>query len=268
MLPIYKAISFQKIIDKGGRTKPWLVLVDTGHDVKPYVVKMFEPGLIHERDSVTNEVLGNVLAKEFDLPVPKAALIEMDENFRMTIQGHGPAEVFDLKDKRIKFGTELLDGFIQMNTTAFTAAQAKRMIHIDELFAFDNLIRNRDRKFDVKQNLLVNKNKAFLIDHELGFEIDDDTLNEFKIGDWNNSFFKYHLFYRYLKNSRKKSKNEYFETFGEHLKRLNINILNTYFSQLIKYGYSRARHKMIKDYLKEMKTNSGNFVLLLRSFIQ
>ena len=47
---------------------------------------MFTPHLAESRDSVTNEVLSNVLAKEFILPVSDANLIEMDENFRMIVK--------------------------------------------------------------------------------------------------------------------------------------------------------------------------------------
>lgn len=46
MLPVYKAISFQRVLEKGGRTKPWLVLVQTEEKVAPYVVKLFETALI------------------------------------------------------------------------------------------------------------------------------------------------------------------------------------------------------------------------------
>ncbi|HEX8677926.1 MAG TPA: hypothetical protein VF700_11930, partial [Segetibacter sp.] len=60
MLPIYKAISFQAILEKGGRTKPWLVLVNTQQSYEPYVVKLFDTDFIEKRDPVANEVLGNI----------------------------------------------------------------------------------------------------------------------------------------------------------------------------------------------------------------
>ena len=64
MLPVYRANSYLGIIDKGARTQPWLVLIDTGNNIiKPYVVKMFEPTDINNRDCVAKEIFGNVLAK-------------------------------------------------------------------------------------------------------------------------------------------------------------------------------------------------------------
>ena len=144
MLPVYKAISFNQIIDKGGRTKPWSVLVDTGNGLKPYVVKMFPTEMVEANNSVCKEVLGNVLAREFHLPVPKAALIEMDNAFQWTISDPEAQAKFEFVDERVKFGSELIVGNYLFNP-AFSKRQASNMIQLDNLFAFDNLIRNRDR---------------------------------------------------------------------------------------------------------------------------
>ncbi|HEV9035728.1 MAG TPA: hypothetical protein VGQ51_03885, partial [Puia sp.] len=137
MLPIYKAKIFNGIIEKGGRTKPWSVLVDTGSGAKQFVVKMFPAQLVHARDSVTNEVLGYALAKEFDLPVPDAALIDMDMDFQMTINDGLAQMAFDQADDRLKFGTEVIEGNYLFNSS-FTRAQASRMIDVDTLYGFDN----------------------------------------------------------------------------------------------------------------------------------
>lgn len=42
MLPVYQAISYIETITKGGRTTPWVVMVDTGKGVKQFVVKFFQ----------------------------------------------------------------------------------------------------------------------------------------------------------------------------------------------------------------------------------
>ena len=42
MLPVYQAISYIDTITKGGRTTPWVVMVDTGNGIKPFVVKFFQ----------------------------------------------------------------------------------------------------------------------------------------------------------------------------------------------------------------------------------
>lgn len=265
MLPIYKAISFIKIIEKGGRTRPWLVLVDTGGGVIPYVVKMFTTQLIQSRNSVCNEVLGNVLAQEFSLPVPKAALIEMDQSFQSTINDPEAFEIFQQVDERIKFGTEQIEGNF-LFSPVLTKRQAARMIELDSLFAFDNLIRNRDRN-NAKPNLLVKGNSAYLIDHELGFEIDNQTLAEYNNGIWHDNFYRFHIFYNYLKNSRKLTKISYFEEFREYLNYLNIKGLDPIFNQLSALGYDTRFKSVLEEYLQEMKKNSSNFVNLLKMII-
>jgi hypothetical protein len=127
----------------------------------PYVVKLFEPAFVEERDPVANEVIGNTLAREFGLPVPKAALIDQ----------------------------------------------------------------------------------------------------------WKERFYRYHLFYDFLKGSSQPSKSEYFHEFEEYLRRLDLKVLDSFFSQLESIGYSARRHEVVRRYLAEMKGKSVNFVSLLKGLI-
>ena len=189
----------------------------------------------------------------------------MDEDFRHTINDGRAQMDYDLIDERIKFGTSLIQGNYLFNP-AFTKTQAAKMIELDTLFAFDNLIRNRDRN-KRKPNLLVKGKSAYLIDHELGFEIEKNTIDDYHNGIWDASYYKYHIFWDYLKRSRNETKLHYFNTFNEYLRMLNLNSLDSHFQQLNEYGYSTVRHKIIKDYLADMKKNSSNFVNLLKKII-
>jgi hypothetical protein len=267
MLPVYKAISFDSIIKKGGRTKPWVVLVDTEKDVKPYVVKFFDTAEIEQRDCVANEVIGNVLAKEFDLPVPSAALIETDESFRMTITDPEAVDIYDQKDERVKFGTELLQGFNQMNPEAFTAVQVRKMIDIGMLFAYDNLIRNVDRCSSRKPNLLVKSDEAYLIDHELAFDITKEIEKEVETMQWNLSLCRSHIFFNYIQRSQIETKIHYFDEFSEYLKYLDLRRISPYFRQLTSQGFSNKKHPMIKEYLAYMRTNFRKFENALKGRI-
>jgi hypothetical protein len=266
MLPVYKAISFQGVLEKGGRTRPWLILVNTGEAVRPYVVKLFDTALIDDKDSVTNEVVGNILAKEFELPVPAAALIELDTDFKSTIRNHELQELLESKDDRLKFGSELLEGFARFDPASISAAEARKMIGVDCVFAFDNLIRNPDRN-NIKPNLLVKSDQAFLIDHELGFEITAETAKELSDWQWKDRYFRYHIFYEYLKRGTPSQKKAYFEEFEEYLRLLNIKLLNPYFEQLADAGFSQNKHGVVINYLAEMKRKSANFVNLLKGLI-
>ena len=107
MLPVYNAISLQFIIEKGGRTRPWVVDVDTGNGVKPYVVKLFTTEQITERNSVQNEVLGSILAEKFKLPTPNAAYIEFNIDFKKTLDEYADNRL-NFVDDRLKFGCEYI----------------------------------------------------------------------------------------------------------------------------------------------------------------
>jgi hypothetical protein len=266
MLPLYKAKSFIGVIDKGGRTRPWVVLVDTVKGYKPFVVKMFSAKMVHESDSVTKEVLGYALAREFDLPTPDAAFVEMDMDFQIKITDGQAQMAFDEADRRLKFATELIDGNYLFDTSLKTG-QAARMIDLDTLYGFDNLIRNSDRGI-VRPNLLVKSKSAFLIDHEQAFQLDANTIGDFKADRWEDKFARHHIFWHYLTNARKAVKREYFSSFEEYLHRLDISGLNAYFQQLVNVGYRSERHTLIRDWLTYGKQNSSNFVTLLKKTIE
>lgn len=210
-------------------------------------------------------MIGNVLARQFQLQVPDAALIDLDQDFISTIRDPQLIDVLAEKDDRLKFGSVLLDGYVRFDASA-SLSDVRRMIEIDTLFAFDNLIRNPDRNL-AKPNLLVKSNQAYLIDHELGFEITHDSASEVAGWQWKERFFRYHIFYDYLKGTGHSQKMDYFAEFYEYLKYLDINILRPFFDQLADSGFSAAKHDVILGYLADMKQNSGNFVNLLKGLI-
>lgn len=108
LLPIYQAISFQNTL-AGGRTKPWLILADTGQGAPvPFVMKIFEPRKLEARDHVTAEIISNILARQFDLAVPGAAFIEIDEYFLATINDPEAYRALEQADNRLKFACEFI----------------------------------------------------------------------------------------------------------------------------------------------------------------
>ena len=262
-MPIYKAISFQTVLS-GGRTKPWLVLVDTGENgVQPYVMKLFDSYNLDARDHVTAEVIGYVLTKEFDFNVPEAAFIEINEDFLSTIQNEEHYWLLERKDARLKFGSSLVDNAYLFDTRSEYPNPIK-LLDLQMLFAFDNLIRNRDRN-NYKPNLLIRDTEIYLIDHEMGLELTSQTIIDFKNEFWDKRFADYHISVNYLKVWDKEIKTRYFETFEEYLKNLKLTVLETYFKQLGQLGFSTDRHILLREYFQEIKNNSAKFVRILKS---
>ncbi len=264
MLPEFEAIAFRSIIEKGAHTKPWLIEVDCFGTPTPYVVKLYTTDQNNSRNSTTAEVIGNIISSSFELSSPKAAFIHFPEDLRMKL----PLvcnEILDNVDDRIKFGTEYIDSNFPFIPN-MPKSQFSKHIDIDTLYAFDNFIRNSDRG-DVKPNILLVKNGHYLIDHEMAFDIDENTIQKFNELNWEDKFGRYHIALNYLKRASKERKRQYFGTFLEYLRLLNINQLIPYFNQLENYGFS-SNKELIIDYLEHIKQNSNNFVKILLTFIK
>lgn len=264
MLPVHQAISFVEIIRKGGRTQPWVCVVYTEGGLKKYVVKLFQRDQEEQRHSVVNEVVGHVLAKEFDLATPNAALIEFPEGFIMTLNRDAQM-VLGLRDERIKFGTEVIND-PQLFTHSLDRHSIATKISIETLFAFDNLILNGDRNSN-KPNLLVTKSNAYIIDHELAFNFKSDTIKDLKNGRIDFNLCENHIFFKYLSRMDSRKKAHFFNEFEFYLQELKINQLEAYFSQLESFGYTVNREQIV-SYLTLIKDNPVSFVNGLKAAVQ
>jgi hypothetical protein len=273
-LKILEAITLHSVIEKGGSTYPWVVLVQGDEtNLAPYVVKLFTPKQIQQQNAVAKEVFGNILAKAFDLPVPEFALIEFGENFIKTL----PTELAFLlnsKDKRLKFGSRLAEGYSVFDPSNLSQGKIKTY-DIGSVFAFDNLVFNLDRGgARNKPNLLVSDYDFLLIDHEqiLPFANDPNTDNDFVLKSFRQMQWKYpyenHLFYPYLKKMRSGTKQKVFETFDEYLRTLNLNLLDEPARFLQEKGHPIGSLGLVKKYLTEIKQNSTSFNQLLQTAVK
>ncbi|HEX7414341.1 MAG TPA: HipA family kinase [Bacteroidia bacterium] len=262
MLPILKAQGFEKILT-GGSTRPWLIVVFIEHQPFPYVVKLYNKKDIDQSHSVAKDVYSSILATNFGLNTPKPALIEFTESFIKSLS-HDIKEELSKKDVRLKFGCEFIDGSFAYIDTLHR--ESLRKYDFENIYMFDNLIKNTDRK-PKKSNILLKGTAAYLIDHELTFPINEHTISEFndnKIVYWKEN----HIFYNYLKNSHINDKKEYFKDFSKKLSETDFNILDSYAKQMISYKHDNEHNfSIIKNYLCLLKQNSDKFANLVRSYI-
>jgi len=155
MLPEYSAMAVSQLELAGGSTKPCILEVEDeqGNAQGFYVVKIFEnEGELS--NPTLNEALTYILAKEFELPIPKAAIIDVPD---FLIQGLGK-----VAEAGYYFGTELLEETFEINLKQLEIYQ------LETLFAFDLLVCNSDRRSN-NPNLLSVKDDFYLIDHEKAF---------------------------------------------------------------------------------------------------
>ena len=261
MLPVYEALDIVEIISKKvGHTQPWVILANTPEGLKSFVTKLYTRPQVEQNNSVTNEVICNILSSDFGLKAPACALINIPEElvFEKSVEHQ---EQYSQADTRLKFASEMLPD-VQAAIPSLPKNNYTKRISIETLYAFDNMIRNCDRG-QQKTNLLLGSKDAFLIDHEFAFEekyISEIDWDNFQIED---KFTRYHLQYLYLRNAWKVKKQNYFDEFQEYLRLLNINQLNTYFRQLSAEGFN-THSDSINNWLKEVKKNSTTFVTSLK----
>jgi hypothetical protein len=271
LLPVYEAIGFQKKIAKGGTTYPWIVNVMESDMPKPYVVKLFTEKHIEQQQSVAKEVFGSVLAQEFDLCVPKPALINFSDDFYQTIDNELRKEL-ESKSKGIKFGCAYHE-----DMTVIEVGKIRSILkdyEVGSIFGFDNLVKNIDRGgFRNKPNLLINDEDFLLIDHELIFPFANElsnpsVLDEIGSDNWVYPYEK-HLLYPYLKKLKKDAKMHIFDTFAEYLKTFNPDSLDSYAIQLEKnFSMPIGDFDLLKLYLYKVKQNSPWFVENLKRLIK
>ncbi len=266
MLPIYEAISFESRITKGGRTRPIIVTVRNEEGkLKQFVVKLYNKIEIHEHLTVARDVLTVVLAEEFDLLSPSSAYIRFTDAFIQTLPNDLQAEIKQ-KEAYLNFGCEYLNGVINFGEN-IPRNTLEGLTGIDTVFAFDNLVRNVDRRYNEKTNLLLYNHDIYLIDHEFCLEIDLEHIEDVETMNW-RYYYQNHVFYPFLSSHNKYTKLGYFNDFEELLKRLNVNKLNTYIYQLEDLGFPMPDIEILKRYLEYTKKNSYKFVTLLRGILQ
>jgi hypothetical protein len=212
---------------------------------------------------MTAEVLGNVLAETFGLNSPQAAIINFTPQFRMQLNTICEETLTSI-DERPKFGCEYLEGANLFNPQISPAA-VKNIIEPANLYAYDYFLCNRDRSKN-KPNLLVKKGEAYLIDHEMGLEITEETIAKFNQGIFNQQY-KSHLFYSYLQKSRTEKKLNLFNEFVFYLEGLNLNRIESYFIQLEQLGFNTHKD-LILEYWQTIKNNSAIFAHILVNSIQ
>lgn len=265
MLPIYNAISYEKRIEKGGRTRPIIVTVRDEHQtLKQYVVKLYSKQEVEQSQTVAREVLTMALAKEFDLCTPSPALIRLTTPFLETLPDELQKEIKQ-KDSRLKFGCEYLSDAHNFGTN-LPKNTLEGLLRVDTVFAFDNLVRNFDRRTE-KPNLLLLNHDIYLIDHEYCLSITADHVTDVEINNWTYNY-KGHVFYPFLSSHTRKTQEQYFDEFEELLKRLDVSTIKSYVAQLEKLSIPTPDIEILEYYLLQTKKNSHKFVTLLKGILQ
>jgi hypothetical protein len=198
ILPRLTVSRFGRVIPTS-RTKPCIVYSENeeGEEME-FVVKLAAGGNTGIRGLVS-EVMATQLANALDLRVPEACLLEITPEFADTVPN---AEVAEIMKRSIgwNFGSKKLPPGYSVVTPGrplllnFRATAA-------EMFAFDGMIQNPDRRA-VNPNCFTNGSELVILDHEMAFSFLAGVL--FWRPPWEGgdlSFLRDHLFFEPLRQS-------------------------------------------------------------------
>jgi len=190
-----------------GRTRPAILLCEdaNGEPAGEFVIK-FRGGIETVVTGSACELLASALAEELGLFTPAPAVVEMDQNVAALIQKIEP-QLATVVGNSVgsNFGSEVVQSGFGTWPVGKSIPFGLRQAAF-EVFAFDALIQNPDRKYS-NPNLLSNGKELCVIDHELAFsflyEIPGST-HPWELSDRHFDFLQEHLFYRELKGHKLK----------------------------------------------------------------
>ena len=196
-IPYLNANSYQRRMTSG-RTRPCLFFCeDDQGEINGYYVIKLRAGLDNPDVGLFSELMASQLAKFLDIPTPEPAIIIVNPELADII--NDPQLKGDIRSSAgHNFGSKVITG--GYDTWPIGAAIPLPLKQLAcEIFAFDAMIQNPDRKTS-NPNILWRGDELYIIDHETGFSFIYDILPQaepWRISDI--AFLREHLFYQSLK---------------------------------------------------------------------
>jgi hypothetical protein len=162
-----------------------------------YVVKL--RGAVEE-SGLLKELMAARLAQHFGLPSPEPALISIERELVELIAATEPSHVARMRSSiGLNFGTKVLTGgSIWPVDKSIPDGMWQAAV---DIFAFDALVQNPDRRYSPNPNLLTRGDTIFVFDHETAFSFLlalVPSARPWKLED--QRYLTDHVFYRKLKS--------------------------------------------------------------------
>lgn len=240
-----------------GRTNPAIFKCEdlNGKNVGEFVVKL-KGGIASGVTGLTCELISSLVAEELGLTTPTPAIVEIDPTIAELIspKDSDVAEILR-KSPGLNFGSQVLTGGYGVWPINKSIPASIRPLAM-EIFAFDALIQNPDRKVN-NQNLLWKSQEIFLIDHELAFSFlyhigrpTDPWKLEGTAGDFLND----HVFYKELKGQEID-----LDRFQGALEAISDGDLAEAFDQIPR-AWENDNVSRVSSHLKSARDHSAEFV--------
>jgi hypothetical protein len=197
MIQHLTAVQFTRFMTSG-RTTPALFSCEdeSGAAAGEFVIKL--RGSVLQAGSL-KELIGSRLASHFDLPVPQPAVIMLEQALADLIIATDQSKSAIIEESvGLNFGSKEVIGFSTwLVDRKIPSSMWQTAV---EIFAFDALVQNPDRRFG-NSNLMVKGDNLLIFDHEIAFSFLLDILPS--PTPWRMERQQYltdHVFYRQLKS--------------------------------------------------------------------
>lgn len=194
------AMTFHKPM-ANGKTKPCLLdgySLSNSESVE--VVTKFTEGCEEKSFTLVVEAFANFLACDLNLPIPESKLVQITDDFVGAINTDPPLKYMITNSKPYAFGVRRLpSSFTTLTNPLFKLTQEQLQSAL-EIFIFDMLIKNPDRKID-NPNCLTNGTSFAIFDHDLSLR---PKIFSWDLEPWENGYMqspeiRKHIFFTSLK---------------------------------------------------------------------
>lgn len=259
-MPHLYANSYQKRMESG-RTKPCLFFCgDEAGDINgEYVVKL-KAGIETSETGLSCELIASQLAMLLGIPTPEPAIIKIDMALADAVNDTELAT--KIRDSvGLNFGSNFLAGGYETWPIGMAIPATLRQL-AGEIFAFDSLIQNPDRKVE-RPNLLWKGEEIYIFDHEMGFSFIFDILSP--TSPWQITGLKFlsdHVFYRGLKGQTLN-----LDRLVGAMEGITETQLNELFANIPR-GWNSPHIGKIKKHLNEITNHVNDFIDEVRRVLQ
>jgi hypothetical protein len=226
-----------------------------GNNAGEFVIK-FKAGTEAGITGLACELIASVLADKLRLMTPTPAIVDLDPAIGNLLSARD-SNVADIikKSPGPNFGSQVLTGGYGVIPVDKSLPASTRTLAA-EIFAFDALIQNPDRKAH-NQNLLWKGDEIFLIDHELGFAFlyqIGASGNPWEVRGRMGDYLNEHIFYRELSGEKID-----LSRFQGALQGTSDEDIDDIFDQ-VPNEWNNSRVSRIRGHLKNVRDHAEEFI--------
>lgn len=167
MLDLVTAVRFDRRMGSG-KTWPCLLSCQRANGEEVELVAKFSAGCERQVGGLVAEAIAAMLAADLDIPVPEPLLVEFDGEFVDLVRTQDPDVAERIgRSVPVAFGSCKLPAGFAVLPPSKSIPQSLRG-QAAEIFAFDALIQNADRR-PINPNCLLNGRNFACFDHEFAF---------------------------------------------------------------------------------------------------